>query len=32
MADPLIAQQQKRKLARMHQAVKEIYKSPKHRR
>ena len=31
MADPLLAHRQKRKLRAMHQAVKEIYKSRKHR-
>jgi len=31
MADPLIAREQKRKLRNMHKAVKEIYKSRKHR-
>ncbi len=31
LADPLAAQQEKRKLRNLHQAVKEIYKSRKHR-
>ena len=31
MADPLLAAQQKRKLRNMHQSIKEIYKTRKHR-
>jgi ribosome biogenesis GTPase len=31
LADPLLAAQQKRKLRNMHQSIKEIYKTRKHR-
>ena len=31
MADPLLALERKRKWKRIHQAAKDIYKSPKHR-
>jgi len=31
MADPLVAQLRKRKWKQIHKAVREIYKSPKHR-